>query len=267
MLSPEIIEYYNRGGELDRLAAGAGRLEFLRTWDLLTRILPPAPARVVDVGGATGVYAGPLAAVGYTVHVVDPVPSHVAASAALAGVTAAVGDARNLPEEPASADAVLLLGPLYHLPDRTDRVQAWREAVRVTRPGGVVAGAVISRFASMLDGFARGFFAEPGYRDIVEADLAGGVHRNPVGHPRWFTDAYFHRPEEAPVEALDAGLVDVQTAAIEGPIAMIGPRLDDFLADADLTQIMMDMLRRVEQEPTFIGSSSHLLVTAHHPPR
>jgi SAM-dependent methyltransferase len=266
MLSPEIVEYYNRGGELDRLAAGAGRLEFLRTWDLLTRILPPAPARVVDVGGATGVYAGPLAEAGYTVHVVDPVQSHVAASGALAGVTAAVGDARNLPEEAACADAVLLLGPLYHLPDRTDRVQAWREAVRVTRPGGVVAGAVISRFASMLDGFAKGFYTEPGYRDIVEADLTDGVHRNPVGHPRWFTDAYFHRPEDAPVEAMDAGLADVKTAAIEGPIAMIGPRLDEFLADAALTRMMLDMLRRVEHEPSLLGASSHLLVTGR-PPR
>ncbi|MFD0786413.1 class I SAM-dependent methyltransferase, partial [Micromonospora azadirachtae] len=61
MLTPEIMDYYRQGGERDRLAAGAGRLEFLRTWDVLTRVLPDPPAVVLDVGGATGVYAGPLA--------------------------------------------------------------------------------------------------------------------------------------------------------------------------------------------------------------
>jgi len=89
--------YYAQLGELERLRRPVGRLEFLRTWDLLARVLPPAPARVLDVGGATGVYAGPLAAAGYRVHVVDPLPEHAQAAAALPGVTAAVGDARRLP--------------------------------------------------------------------------------------------------------------------------------------------------------------------------
>src|SRR5690242_19992080 len=103
MLSPEILEYYEHGGEHGRLTAGAGRLEFLRTWDVLTRVLQPAPARIVDVGGATGIYARPLAEAGYTVLVIDPVPDHVAAAGALPGVTAAPGDARALPEPDASA--------------------------------------------------------------------------------------------------------------------------------------------------------------------
>lgn len=85
MLSPEILEYYERGGEHQRLTAGAGRLEFLRTWDVLTRVLPPAPARIIDVGGATGIYARPLAEAGYTVRVIDPVPDHVTAAGALPG--------------------------------------------------------------------------------------------------------------------------------------------------------------------------------------
>jgi 2-polyprenyl-3-methyl-5-hydroxy-6-metoxy-1,4-benzoquinol methylase len=59
-----------------RLDSGQGRLEYLRTWDVLIRVLPAAPATVLDVGGATGAYAGPLAASGYAVRVVDPVPEH-----------------------------------------------------------------------------------------------------------------------------------------------------------------------------------------------
>jgi SAM-dependent methyltransferase len=149
MLSPEILAYYRRGGEHDRLSAGAGRLEFLRTWDILTRALPAPPATVLDVGGATGAYAAPLARAGYAVTVVDPVPEHVAAAGALPGVAAVEGDARELPVADGGADAVLLLGPLYHLAARDDRVAAWREAARAARPGALVAGAVISRFASL----------------------------------------------------------------------------------------------------------------------
>ena len=265
MLSPEILEYYERGGEHLRLTAGTGRLEFLRTWDVLTRVLPPAPARIVDVGGATGIYARPLAEAGYAVQVVDPVPAHVAAAGALPGVTAVLGDARQLPEPAASADAVLLFGPLYHLPERADRVAAWREAARVVRPGGVVAGAVISRFASLFDGVVKGYHAEPEFVSMVDRALADGVHRNAAAQPRWFTSAYFHRPEEPATEAAAAGLTGARTVAVEGPVWMTGTRLTEFLADERLTGIMLDMLRRVEDEPSLFGASSHLLTIAGRP--
>src|SRR5215468_5935028 len=106
MIAEDIQRYYARGGERARLSSGIGRLEFLRTWDILMRTLPPAPAQILDVGGATGVYAAPLAHLGYDVRVVDPVPGHVAAAVRRPGVTAAIGDARQLDELDASADAV-----------------------------------------------------------------------------------------------------------------------------------------------------------------
>ena len=154
---------------------------------------------------------------------------------------------------------MLLLGPLYHLPEPADRLAAWREAARVARPGGVVLGAVISRFASFLDGFAKGYLADPRYVSIVERDLADGVHRNHADDPRYFTSAYFHRPEEPAEEAEAAGLVGVRTVAVEGPVWMTGPRLAAFLDDPQLTEIMLDMLRRVEHEDGLFGASSHLL--------
>lgn len=141
MVDAEIIAYYTRGLEQDRLAAGPQRVEFLRIQDLLARFLPAAPAKVLDVGGGAGVHAIPLAAAGYEVHLIDPVPLHVeqaraashAASRPLA--SAAVGDARDLGAAGTGFDAVLLLGPLYHLTSRADRVTALREARRAARPG------------------------------------------------------------------------------------------------------------------------------------
>jgi SAM-dependent methyltransferase len=263
-LRPEILEYYQRGGERDRLSAGHGRLEYLRTLDVLTRVLPPGPASVLDVGGATGVYASALAERGYRVRVVDPVPEHVAAAAQVPGVTATVGDARQLPAPDASVDAVLLLGPLYHLPERADRVRAWREAARAVRPGGVVVGASISRYASLFDGFVRDHFSDPRFRPLVEHVLDEGTHTHIAGSI-WFTTAYFHHPDEMPGEVAEAGLALQRRIAVEGPVWIAGPRLDEILADPDLTGLLLQMLRRVEEDPTLLGASSHLLTTATKP--
>jgi SAM-dependent methyltransferase len=261
VVASEIMEYYRLGGEHDRLAAGQGRLEFLRTWDVLSRVLPAAPAAVLDVGGATGVYAGPLAEAGYQVRVIDPVPEHVAASAALPGVTAELGDARALPVEDRSVDAVLLFGPLYHLPDRADRLAVWREAARVVRPGAVIVAATISRFASLFDGFVKDFYGDPRFRPLVERALSDGVHRNVDAERQWFTSAYFHHPDELPGEVADAGLVLLRRVAVEEPLWMTGPRLDEILAAPEQ---MLEMTRAVESEPSLLGASGHLLTVAAH---
>ncbi|MDI1464484.1 class I SAM-dependent methyltransferase [Catellatospora sp. KI3] len=260
----EIEDYYRQGGESGRLSDGAGRWEFLRTWDLLQRTLPAGPLAVLDVGGATGVYAGPLASQGHRVHVVDPMPEHVAAAAALPGVTAAVGDARALTEPDAAYDAVLLLGPLYHLVARADRIAAWRGAARAVRPGGVVAAATISRFASLLDGYARGYLADEVFARMLERTLATGEHRNLGTDRHWFTTAYFHRPDEPAAEAAEAGLDFVRSAAVEGPLWML-PALDEVLAEPGRTEQALALMRQVEGEPHLWGASSHLLTVARRP--
>ena len=136
-----MFSYYERYDEGSRLARGSGMLEFARMKELIGRFLAPPPRVVLDVGGGPGRYACWLAAAGYEVHLVDPVPRHVeqarAASAAQPEhplANAAVGDARSLPHEAGSADAVLLMGPLYHLPVREQRLAALREAHRVLKP-------------------------------------------------------------------------------------------------------------------------------------
>ena len=87
-----------------------------------------------------------------------------------------------------------LLGPLYHLTDRQDRVGALREAARVVRREGLVVVAGISRFASLFDGLARGYLSDDRFKAIVERDLRDGQHRNPTNEPHWFTTAFFTGP-------------------------------------------------------------------------
>ena len=169
-----------------------------------------------------------------------------------------VGDARELPFEDASADAVLLLGPLYHLIEAADRLAALREARRVRAPGGVLAAATISRLASTFDGFGRGYLADPRFAALVEGDVRDGVHRNPepVAHPEWFTTAYLHRPAEVRAEMEAAGFW-VEALAIEGP-ASYRHEVDEWMAD-ERREAALEAIRRVERDPAVLAVSSHLL--------
>jgi ubiquinone/menaquinone biosynthesis C-methylase UbiE len=190
---------------------------------------------VLDVGGGAGVYGLPLAREGYSVHLIDPVPLHVDQAREASAlqqdaplVGADVGDARRLTCDDDSVDAVLLLGPLYHLTSRDDRLQALREAYRVVRPGGVLAAAAISRFASTYDGLLRGFLEDPSFEEIVERDVREGQHRNPTGRPEWFTTAFFHLPQELRDEVIEADFMVETLVGIEGP-AWVLPDLGSWL--------------------------------------
>ncbi|MGH6915718.1 MAG: class I SAM-dependent methyltransferase, partial [Geminicoccales bacterium] len=170
-IASEMLAYYqDQQPEQTRLVAGLGQIEFLRTQEIVRRFLPAAPLDILDVGGANGIHAAWLAGDGHRVHLVDPVPLHVEQARERAGsldapFTCEVGDARSLSQPDGSADAVLLLGPLYHLQEEADRVLALSEARRVLRPSGLVFGAAISRFASLFDGLARGMLFAPEFRE------------------------------------------------------------------------------------------------------
>jgi SAM-dependent methyltransferase len=268
-LIPEEIEaHYRQTKESERLTVDArGELERLRTQAILARRLPPAPAIVYDVGGAAGVYAFPLAEQGYEVHLIDPLELHLEQAKAYALSSGVMlksirrGDARRLDIPSGSAHAVLLLGPLYHLVEQSDRLQALREAHRILKTGGVLFAAAISRFASLIDGLASGFFQDSEFRKIIAADLASGQHRNPTGNPFYFTTTYFHRPEDLAEEVSSVGFNHVGTLAIEGPVWSVA-RFPDTWSEPVQRQNLMEFLSLTEQEPSIKGASAHLMAVA-----
>ncbi|WP_188192157.1 class I SAM-dependent methyltransferase [Nonomuraea sp. SYSU D8015] len=253
----ELLAYYEQDREHVRLREGRGRLEFWRTQDVLRRALPPTPARVLDVGGGTGVHAEWLSADGYDVELLDPVPLHVERAAELAGVTARLGDARQLPAPDASVDVVLLLGPLYHLAERADRVRALTEARRVVRPGGLVAAATINRHAAVLDTVRTGHYLDERERRAAHASVADGIMLSP-GHG--FT-AYFHDPDEVPGEFADAGFPEVERYGLEGAFWLYGD-VDDWLDDPERRALLLDAQRSMESVPSLLGVSGHMITLA-----
>jgi ubiquinone/menaquinone biosynthesis C-methylase UbiE len=270
LVAKEIEAHYLRGEESERLSDEWGELERLRTQAILARHLPSPPAVILDVGGAAGAYAFPLAQKGYEVHLIDPVELHLGQARSYAkasGVTLASitqGDARQLDFPAGSADAALLLGPLYHLVERPDRLQALLEARRVLRPRGVLFAASITRFASLIDGLSRGFFQDAEFRKIVEADLTYGLHRNPTHQPAYFTTAYFHRPEEFAAEIGGAGFGEIRILAIEGP-AWSTARFREAWKDTVQRQQLLEFLSMIEGEPSIQGGSAHVMAVASRP--
>jgi ubiquinone/menaquinone biosynthesis C-methylase UbiE len=259
-----ILRHYEGMQEEARLSTGLGQLELLRVQEVLGRHLPPPPARILDVGGGTGVHAKWLAELGHEVRIIDIAPRHVErANAELGpiGVRAELGDARSLPVPDQALDVVLVFGPLYHLTERSDRLRALGEARRVVRPGGVVAVAAISKFASLFDGLARGYLFDPAFVAIVERDLAEGQHRNPEDRSHWFTTAFFHHPDQLRDEVTEAGLTVTELVGLEGLAGWLG-QLATRWDDRDARERILWAARAVEAEPSLSGLSGHLLVVA-----
>ncbi|GLW91346.1 class I SAM-dependent methyltransferase [Actinokineospora globicatena] len=211
---------------------------------------------MLDVGGGTGVHAEWLARDGHTVHLLDLVPAHVEAASVLPGVTAQIGDARDLPVPDASSDVVLMLGPLYHLTDPDDRARALTEARRVLRPGGLLAAAGISRYLSAMETGTDGRLDED-LLPSVEAVIATGRYDGHVG----FTTTHWHTADELRAEIRAAGYADIEVYGVEGPT---WPALDVAGLAEFPTRVpaALHCARLVEQDPLLINASAHLLAIA-----
>ena len=233
-----------------------GRLELLRIRQLLRRKLPPPPASVLDVGGGPGIHAAWLAEQGYAVKLVDIIERHIT-EARDAGLHAELGDALELDDPDDAFDAVLLLGPLYHLPKAADRATALDEAKRVVKPGGTVITGAIGRYAGLLDLGSNGPWDDDTAFKL-EPVLATGEHDPSLG----FTQAYFHRPEELRTEVEAAGFVEVEILAVEGPL---GHAIDHAPDAGEAIARAIEVVALTEAEPDLLAASPHILAIGRRP--
>jgi SAM-dependent methyltransferase len=242
-------------------------VEFAVTCHTLVTYLPPN-ARVLDIGGGPGRYTIWLAQRGHRVVLADLSPELLSIALTKieqAGVGAKIeevvqADARNLSLwSDSSFDAVLSLGPFYHLPDPEDRGRAAVELGRVLRPGGVAFVALMPRYA-----FLRRTLAIPDERhhlaqtDFVRRLLEHGVFINDI--PGRFTHGWGVRPEEVVPFFEQHGFTKLDLLAAEGLIIDIQRALYE-LAESDPAtyQAAFDLVLRTASDPSILGMASHLL--------
>jgi ubiquinone/menaquinone biosynthesis C-methylase UbiE len=261
-ISPEIETYYNQKGELNRL--GRHSLERLRTQEIISRYLLVNPVRILDAGGATGVYALWLSELGHQVHLIDPVLYHCEETRRQSALSSyplesiSLGEAGHLDFPDNTFDIVLMLGPLYHLPEYPDRIAALQEALRVACPGGVMLCAVITRLAAIIDGFFKDFVNDPHFIEIMMNDASSGKHLNPTCQAKYFTTAYFHRPDEIKQEIISSGWDHEKTVAIESFAGLI-PAVEEKLSQPSYQNLLLNTLRVIEEDISISGIGGHLV--------
>jgi len=156
---------------------------------------------------------------------------------------------------------VLLLGPLYHLQERADRIAALREAARVCRGGGVVAAAAISRLAPLLGSVRSGSFLDPRVLANIVDESRGGRRVPPERRSGLFPDAWFHTTEELRSELGEAELEVEALFGVQGP-SWLTPAFEELWAEEETRERLLETARRVEEDERVAALSPHLLAVA-----
>ncbi|MBC8255137.1 MAG: methyltransferase domain-containing protein [Ardenticatenia bacterium] len=227
------------------------RTECAVTLRALAEHLPPPPARVLDCGGGPGRYAIELARRGYEVILFD------LSTGCLQLAREKATDLSRFSN--ASFDAVLLMGPLYHLLEEDERRQALAEARRVLVAGGLVFAAFISRYATLRWAAAH----EPSW-PLEHPDLTGMILTMGVLPPRGESDAefvaYFAHPIEVVLLCQRAGFEIVTVLGVEGLVSMIEDGVNALSSEA--WEAWVDLNYRVTADPSIHGCVEHLLAVA-----
>jgi ubiquinone/menaquinone biosynthesis C-methylase UbiE len=242
------------------------RTEFAVTLKALGEFLPPPPSSILDIGGGPGRYSIELASWGYTVTLLDVSEKSLQLAeekAREAGVSlegTIHSDALDLYRcESEEYDAVLLMGPLYHLLLREERIQAIREATRVLKPSGRLTASVVTRFAP----FRESASSIPEWilenHDYALRMLDTGLHEEPS---KW-AKAYFTHPEEITPLMEECGLRTLLLLGCEGIVAGHEDKVNELEGEA--WQTWVDLNYRLGKESSLYGASDHLLYVGEKP--
>lgn len=259
-MSRIVEDFYNMQAQREWERFDRHPTEFAVTQRALAQYLPPPPAAVLDCGGGPGRYAIHLAGRGYTVTLLDLAQANLdlaAHKAAETGVTLHElihGNALDLSAlPPASFDAVLLMGPLYHLTQAEQRQQAVRQAHQVLKPGGVIFAAFITIYAPLR--YDARFLPMELVENpaMTEQILSTGVNDPSFG----FTEAWFAKPEEvAPFMEANG----FETRLLLGQEGIV-PGMEDGVntLSGPAWTYWADLNYRLGQHPALRGAADHLL--------
>jgi ubiquinone/menaquinone biosynthesis C-methylase UbiE len=235
-MSQFVRDYYNTHAENEwnRLNKPLCRIEFVSTMRLIDQYFPKH-GRICDIGGGPGRYTIELLRRGYLVTLFDLSEEEIRLASTLletnelSAEQLIVGDARDmsiLANE--SFDAVLLMGPMYHIIESNERAKVLHELKRILKPQGVAIIAYLNAWGILRTGitdlsnrykdisFLRSMLKE---QTFVGQSLSG------------FTECYWSTPEAALHEIKEAGLEIVNYIGAEGFAGGMGILLEQLATE------------------------------------
>lgn len=271
-----VLAYYEAGREYNRLRTDIGLIEFERTKEILLENLPTPPAIIYDIGGAYGEYSWWLASLGYEVHLFDLSETNIKMSKELAKeypacslAASEVCDARKIPRTDNSADAVLLMGPLYHITDYEERIIAVKESFRLLKKGGVLFTAALTPYSVLLynitvyspnDG--ETYLENSDFLAMIERELKDGCHINPNKETyEGLGSSHLHTAKALKSELEVGGFSDSVVHGIMGG-AWLANDIDELWKNETSRNALMNTVRLLDNHEEIIGLSGHLLAVS-----
>lgn len=273
-----VLAGYNAGAERNRLRTGIGIIEFERTKEILLDKLSPPPAVIYDIGGAYGEYAWWLASLGYEVHLFDLSETNIRMSAELSDEypglslkSAEVCDARAIARPDKSADAVLLMGPLYSITEYEERILTIMESRRVLKDNGVLFSAALTPYSVLVarlaayhrdDAKKRTELDDPTVIAMIERALDDGCYINPERRiASGLGSSHLHTAKALREELLCGGFETLSVHGVMGG-AWLAPNLNDLLKNPKTRETLMKTVRMLDMHEEIIGLSGHLLAVS-----
>lgn len=266
-----VLAGYNAGNERNRLRTDLGLIEFERTKELLIEYLPKPPAVIYDIGGGYGEYSWWLASLGYEVHLFDVSEKNIEMCVELSSeypdctlAAKEVCDARAIERPDQSADAILLMGPLYHIVEKKERILALCECRRLLKKGGVLFTAAITPYATLLwattvFGTKNRLLEEEPFIQMVERELSDGEHiKSGRGTYAGIGRSHFHSAAELKNELFSGGFGSTSIHGVVGG-AWLAPNIDELWKDPTAREALMKTVRMLDQREDIIGLSTHIL--------
>jgi SAM-dependent methyltransferase len=260
----DIIARYNANPQDEQERLERHQLEHDLTWVYLEKYLP-ARGTILELGAATGRYTVELARRGYEVTAVDFAAELLAenkkrleSAGALSNVKYLVSDARDLSQlKDVCFDAILLMGPLYHLVELSDRKLAVKQASEHLKTNGILIASFISRFGILADIIKK----DPDWINQA-ADVESIIERGRDldDYPRGGFRGYFCDPGEIIPFFSEFDYEALTLAAVEPCIAADDLSYNNL--DTEIRKKWLNLFFSISTHPALLGGSGFIVCRA-----
>ncbi len=256
----KIEKYYNKFNEEKRLDTRHGQMEYRVTMHYIERCLETVrkernpkekkDIQILDIGAGTGRYSVPLCEAGYSVTAVELVKYNLGILKKKSSqVVAMQGNALRLKKlQDNTFDVTLLFGPMYHLMTFEEKLQALKEAKRVTKPGGYILVAyIMNEYAVMVYGVQE---------NQLKASKENGLldeHFHTVPHEESLYD--FVRLEDINSLTEQAQLERVTILSPDGPVNYMRPFVNKL--DEESFELLVQYQMMTCERQDLIGAGAH----------